>query len=255
VNLKCVLASIVAIQAGISTAHAQGTSNDPNQSSDASEASCPLPAPVAAPVPEPGHAPPPTQPEQAHMTGLEKYGLAISAGGGVADWFHTTMRDVAGAAGTWEVRFYVGLDAPVGLELAYVGQAGSLNPNLGPVVSSTLVGNGADASLRLNIFHDLPVQPFLVAGIGWTHWTASNVNLADSGINPKDNTLAIPLGIGVAYRVPTGWYLDARLAIRPIVGDGIVQAQPVVINGTPAAAVQFVDMNSWALTGRLGYAF
>ena len=252
INLRCVLVGIIVVSAGMGTAFAQGTSNQP---SDASESvSCPAPPPPPAPPPaqEPTYTPPPAHP---HETGLERYGLAISAGGGVADWFHNTMRDVAGAAGTWEARFYVGLNMPLGLELAYIGQAGSLNPSLGPVTSSTLVGNGAEASVRLNVFHDLPVQPFLVAGIAWTHWTASNVNFADSGVNAKDNTMAIPLGIGVAYRVPTGLYVDARFAIRPIVGDGIVQAQPVVVNGTPAAAVQFVDMNSWSVSGRVGYSF
>ncbi|HVK74675.1 MAG TPA: outer membrane beta-barrel protein [Kofleriaceae bacterium] len=262
----------MAASAGASTAFAQASPDDPNPvpsheppAGTAIPDVCPdesCPSPSQAPPPTTYHepAPPPeTEQERLEEEPFEKrFGLGISAGGGVSDWFDGDMRDVTGVAGTWEARAYVGLDQPFGVEVAYVGRASSLNPILGPDLDTDLVGNGVEAAARLNIFHNMVIQPYAIAGIGWTHFSVSNsdVTLTDFGVDDSDDILQIPLGAGAAYRAPFGLLVDARFTFRTTLNDGLVLATDVpLVNGQPLLATTFVDMDNWEVSGRIGYEF
>lgn len=208
-----------------------------------------------APYTEP---PPPPEGEQMGM-GYEarEYGLGISAGGGASDWFDRQLRNVTGLAGTWEVRGYVGLNKPLGMEVAYVGRASSIEPAFGPQLSSTLVGNGVEVAARVNIFHELVVQPYVIAGIGWTHFSVSNnVTLADFGMNDSDDILVIPLGGGASWKGPLNLLFDARFTFRPALGEDLVVASTPTVNGEALlASGAFLDMDTWEASARVGYQF
>jgi hypothetical protein len=254
-NLRCVLACILFAGVGAGTASAQ--SADKSTEPCETAGTCPEPQP-AAPPPQgqsytaPTAEPPAAMPEEKFE---RRYGLGISAGGGVSDWFAQGMRDVSGVSGTWEARLYVGLNQPIGLELAYVGRASSLTPFLAPNLDSTLVGNGVEAVARVNVFHDLIVQPYGIVGIGWTHWSASDVTLADFGVQDSDDTLQIPLGAGASWKAPFGLLVDARFTFRATLNDGLVVAEIPTVNGVPLAAAGFVDMDNWEASARIGYTF
>lgn len=258
-NLRCALACIVAAGVGTSTAFAQ--SADPNATPcEDPNVNCPQqaqPAPQTQAAPAPMYSPT----EEPRAAGYEeerferRYGLGISAGGGVSDWFSQGMRDVSGVSGTWEARLYVGLNQPIGMEAAYVGRASSLNPFLAPNLDSTLVGNGIEAVARINVFHDLVVQPYGIIGIGWMHWSADDVTLADFGVADSDDTLQIPLGAGASWKAPFGLLVDARFTFRATLNDDLVIAEVPTVNGVPLTSVGFVDMDNWEASARIGYMF
>jgi len=187
---------------------------------------------------------------------MKEYGIGLSGGGGVSDWFDRALRDVTGVSGTWEVRGYVGLNKPIGLEVAYVGRASSFNPPLGPDISSTLVGNGVEAAGRLNVFHDLVVQPYGIIGIGWMHFTATNnVNLTDFGTDNSDDVVEIPLGAGASYKGPYNLLFDVRFTFRPVLNEHMIVGEAVTVNGVPVVTTPFLDMDTWEASGRIGYQF
>lgn len=201
--------------------------------------------------------PPPEGEPMSTGSQLREYGLGLSAGGGASDWFDRELRNVTGLSGTWEVRGYVGLNKPLGIEVAYVGRASSIEPAFGPGLSSTLVGNGVEVAGRVNIFHDLVVQPYAIVGIGWTHFSVSdNVTLADFGMNDSDDILEIPLGAGAAWRGPFNLLVDARFTFRPALGEDLVVGSTPTINGEALLpAGEFLDMDTWEASARIGYQF
>ena len=269
VNLGSVLACVVSVGAGMGTAFAQAEP-DPNATSESGMTPAPTECPGGAncpqtqaqpaqPQPQPyyGEQPQAYQAQAQPQTFEQRYGLAISAGGGVSDWFDRNVRDETGVAGTWEVRGYVGLNQPIGLEVAYVGRASSLDPFVGPNVSSDLVGNGAEAAARFNVFRDLPVQPYGLIGIGWQRLetTGDQVTLSDNGIADSDDILQFPLAAGAAYRGWMGLYVDARFTFRPTINEDLVATQAIIVDGVPLATGTFADMDNWEVSGRIGYEF
>jgi len=280
--VRNVLSSVVALGATSAVAQPAPTGTDiPDQCP-----SCPppasAPAPVEAPAPAPARSPepppiPPPPPQFAEPPPLyveedryweRRYGLGISAGGGVSDWTDDGMRDVTGAAGTWEVRGYVGLTFPIAGELAYVGQASSIGRRLGIVLDdgaiatgndAFLIGNGVDAVARLNIVTEGPFQPYLIAGLGWKRYTVTNADfdVADFGMNDSDNVLEVPVGGGLAYRSFFGMFADARFTFRGVAGEDLVIGLPDddADDDFFSDDDAFLPMHSWEVSGRIGYEF
>lgn len=259
----CIVATIAA--GGIAQAEDDPPVADANKCGENVPPDCPQAQPQpqtqTAPQPEaqaPYTQPPPPEGEEMGMgSQLREYGLGLSAGGGASDWFDRQLRNVTGLSGTWEVRGYVGLNKPLGIEVAYVGRASSIEPAFGPNLSSTLVGNGVEVAGRVNIFHDLAVQPYAVVGIGWTHFSVSNnVTLADFGMNDSDDILEIPLGAGASWRGPWNLLVDARFTFRPALGEDLVVGSVPTVNGEALlAAGDFLDMDTWEASARVGYQF
>ncbi|HEX5064040.1 MAG TPA: hypothetical protein VFV99_31890 [Kofleriaceae bacterium] len=254
-NLRNVLACLVVSAAGPGTALADNNAACPEE-----EANCPThaqPVQQPAPAPAPMPAEQPTE-EQRVESDLHKYGIAISAGGGVADWFSGGMRDLTGTSGTWDVRLYFGLRSQLGAEVAYVGRASSLDtPFNAAINSTTLYGNGVEVLGRLNVVPDMAVQPFVFLGVGWTRFnTTDTLVLADTGVNDSSDTLAFPLGAGVDWKAPFGLLVDARFAFIPTTNDDfIANGQTVVINNVPVVTGGFLDLDSWNFSANVGYAF
>ncbi len=256
-NLRCVLAGVVLAGAGAGTAFAQSAS-DPNATPcEDPNANCPQQhaQPAPAPAPAPTYAAAPTE-EPAHSKYyVNEKRFGISAGGGVSDFFSGAMREATGVQGTWEARLYAGLNQQIGLEVAYVGRAGNLTPFLAPNLNSTLVGNGVEGVARFNVFKDMVVQPYAIIGIGWIHWSASDVNIADFGVADSDDTLEVPLGAGASWLGPWGLLVDARFTFRATLNDNLVIAQAPTVNGVPLAVGGFADMDNWEASARIGYTF
>ena len=85
-----------------------------------------LPAePAPAPVPEP--APAPIVYEEPRESWLERNGIGVSLGGGVAGFTQDDMRDTTDDGGAWGVRVAFGTRSLFGVEAEYIGSAQNIN--------------------------------------------------------------------------------------------------------------------------------
>jgi len=66
-------------------------------------------------------------------------------------------------------------------------------------------------------------------------------------MNDSDNQLEIPMGLGVAYRDPSGLVADLRGTFR-----AATDAQLVL---TGAGNTDYVPMHNWGAVARIGYEF
>lgn len=265
---KSVLA-VIGVAAAAGTAAAQGAPRAACPTGDVKAgAECPAPAqPVtreaqpseALPAePQLSEAPPPaapmyTQPapmepyEEPEDDTLERYGIALSLGGGVAGFTDDTMRDTSNDGGAWGVRASIGTRSPIAFEGEYTGSAQSIDA-LGLDNDAVLVGNGLQGALRVNIL-DMNVQPFLFGGLAWRHYNLTNEGINTSDISDSDDVLEIPMGAGIAWKY-RGFLVDARGEFRYASQEDMV---PDIV--TADGEVNAAEMHRYGVTASLGYAF
>jgi hypothetical protein len=169
-------------------------------------------------------------------------GVGLSVGGGVDDFVGDIMRSTTGVGGSWTARLTIGTRSLVAGEVSYIGSAQSISA-LGLSNNSTLIGNGAQAVLRLNGTTDYPVQPFIYGGAAWRHYSLNTSNPNFSDVRDNSNALEVPVGIGLAGYYE-GFMFDARGEYR----FGWVDNNILGGSGTPL-------MDRWGVTGNLGYSF
>jgi hypothetical protein len=178
------------------------------------EATPPPPAPEAAP-PEPvapvEETPPP--PPVAEVPPAPQYetapayrygsiiGMSLMVGGGYSDFVHNNARAVTNPGGSWDARLIVGTRSFIGAEVAYVGTANSIDV-LG-ATNSTLVGNGVEGALRLNVPIVLGygmLEPYAFGGVGWSSYRVTNNRAQLSDFSTRsDDIMTVPAGGGIAY--------------------------------------------------------
>ena len=145
-------------------------------------------------------------------TMLQRIGVGISAGGGVAGFTDSELRDTTGDGGDWDVRATFGTRSPLAFEASYLGSAQTID-SLGLDNSAILVGNGVQGNLRVNAMPNFVVQPFAFGGVAWRRYNLTNADTNTSAVNGSDDVLEFPVGVGVAYRY-RGLLLDARGEMR-----------------------------------------
>jgi hypothetical protein len=148
--------------------------------------------------------------------------MSLSIGAGVTGFTDSNMRDYANVGGSWEARLTAGTRSTLAVEAAYVGSAQSIDA-LGLDNNAILVGNGAEGLARVNLTKS-GVQPFIVAGVGWTRYDTTNADVNTSAVSSKDNVFQIPLGLGVGYRYDK-FIFDARAMFRPSFDNDLVAKQ------------------------------
>jgi hypothetical protein len=238
------------------SANAQAPNQNPNLTpgDDKSPAACPAPpatcpAPEPAPPPQaaPAPAPEPVAQEPTHyeheQDWVDMYGFAISAGGGVEDFSGSSMRSTTGTGGSWNVRATLGTRSYLAVEGLYIGSAQTIN-RLGLESNSYLVGNGAQADIRLNATTTYPIQPFIYGGGAWKYYSLSNTAVNVSDVNNHTNVFELPAGVGIAGKYE-GLLLDARGEYRWSWGGDLIP------NGTGG----HLDMSRWGVSGNIGYEF
>jgi hypothetical protein len=211
---------------------------------------CPAPAPepqAAQPMPEPYVAPAPakeTYVETHHESWIERVGLGFSAGGGVDDFASDTMRSTTGTGGGWDVRATIGTRSILAFEGSYIGSAQTIDA-LGLDNSAYLVGNGAQAALRLNFVAHFPVQPFAYGGVAWRHYDITNNNFNTSDVANSDDVAEFPAGLGVSGYL-MGLMADVRGEYRFATGEDLMPSRSNSGDAT---------MDRWAVTGSLGFNY
>jgi hypothetical protein len=177
------------------------------------------------------------------------YGISTQIGGGASGFTDQTMRDTtASAAGMWDLRLTLGSHTPLAFEAGYVGTAATIDALVG-TQSGTLLGTTVEGAFRYNVLPHYTFTPYAFAGVGWQRYdvTGGAFNTSDTGMNDSDNSVVYPMGVGIAYRHPSGFVADLRGTFRASSNAGLVLKD---VGGT-----DFAPLHTWSASGALGYEF
>jgi len=177
------------------------------------------------------------------------FGVSTVLGGGVTGFTDQTMRDTtSNVGGLWNLRVAIGSHTPLAFEGGYIGTAANINALVGPQ-TGTLVGTTVEGAFRYNVLPHYTWNPYAFAGIGWQRYdvTGGAFTTSDTGMSDSDNSLVYPMGVGIAYRHPTGFVADLRGTFRASSNAGLVLKD---ISGN-----DFAPLHTWEASGALGYEF
>jgi hypothetical protein len=150
-------------------------------------------------------------------------GFAFQVGGGVTAFSRQETRDTFGTGGYWDARAILGHRSFLGAEVAYVGSARDATAG-GLTGNSRLLGNGAEAAVRVNLPIEqqrLLVEPFVFGGVGWTYYQVVNETSNASNVKDHANALSIPFGAGISAAYDH-FTVDARFTYRSVFDDKLV---------------------------------
>jgi hypothetical protein len=217
----------------------------------------PAPAPEAAapveetPPPPPVAAAPTPQPQYEATSAYQygsKIGFAFMVGGGFTDFTKTTARNLTNGGGSWNARIIGGTRSFIGFEAAYVGTANNL-PSLGGA-TSTLISNGAEGALRLNVpiiqgWH--MIEPYVFGGVGWANYRVTNNRPAFSDFaTGSDNVMTVPAGVGMSYTYKA-FMADVRGSWTGTYFNNLILA--------PQTSTNSNRLDHWGVGGNVGVAF
>jgi outer membrane protein OmpA-like peptidoglycan-associated protein len=171
-------------------------------------------------------------------------GMSILVGGGVVGFWESATNDVAGTGGSWEARLVYGTRSPLALELAYIGTAQGTDI-AGLDSGAALISNGGEAVLRIN-FLTGAVQPYVFGGGGWSVYDIVNADFNVANINDSDGVFQVPFGAGMAF-MGRGFVFDVR-------GTGRLAYDDEIFSDLGGFDQDF-GLNTWNVTGRLGWEF
>jgi hypothetical protein len=180
-------------------------------------------------------------------------GISTSLGGGVAGFQDKTLRNAtSNVGGLWDLRVTLGTRLPIALDVSYVGTATGLR-GLGR--GGNLIGTTVEGAARWNVLPHAVFTPYIFGGAGWTRYdvTQNNVSLSDAGMNPSDNLIEFPMGLGFGWRA-YGFTADLRGTYRYTMDQNLILKNPTGIV-TPSSSDDFAPMHSWEASAALGYEF
>jgi hypothetical protein len=171
----------------------------------------------------------------------ERYGIAMSLGGGVEGYAMKDQRNQTTDGGNWDVRLTMGTRSPFALEASYIGSAQAIN-TFGLSGDAVLVGNGAQANARFNLTDTL-VQPFFYGGVAWKRYSITNTSTNTTDLADDDDVIEVPFGVGFAAKY-SGLMLDLRGEYRLANQDDLF-----------AAAGMNDRADRWGVNANVGLAF
>jgi hypothetical protein len=190
---------------------------------------------------------PPDEPtEIPHGMYRPRMGAGLLLGGGFYGFSRDQARGGTDNGGYWNVRGVLGTRQILGVEAAYVGSAQPINV-LGLSNNASLIGNGAEGALRLNIpiIGDRSLfEPFAFVGLGWTRYNVVNSSTTTAAISDNDDVLTVPYGAGLAFGY-NGFFADARFTYRSTFYNDLLRR--VDGNGAP--------LDNWSAGAQLGFEF
>ena len=174
-------------------------------------------------------------------------GIDVLAGGGVTAFLDDHTNNVTDAGATWSARLVAGTRSLFGFEAAYIGSTQDLEM-IGLDANAQIVGNGVEGNLRLNLVRGTWIQPFLYAGLGWTHYVVANSDIQTASVDDEDDVVQIPAGAGLSVRMGQRVSLDLRGTYRWAEGDGM-------FHGGPGDNGEGDGLESLSGTAMLGFGF
>ncbi len=179
-----------------------------------------------------------------------EYGVSATAGGGVGGFIDKTMRSAitSNAVGAWDLKLTFGSHSALAFDVAYTGSTGDIKSLVG-AQSARLIGTAVEAAARVNILPHYAWNPYVFAGAGWQRYdiTGANFQLSDSGMNPSDNSVVFPMGLGFQYRDKSGVIIDAHGTFRANTDYGLVLKE--------SSSTQYAPMHTWQASAAVGYEF
>lgn len=154
---------------------------------------------------------------------IARYGLDVSAGGGFVQFVDPAMRGFATVGSGWEARLGLGTRTLFAVEAAYVGSLHAIDA-LGLDASADLLGTGFESNVRLNMRAGA-VQPYVLAGVGWTHYRLVDSDANTSDVADSDDVAMLPFGAGVTLR-RGALTLDARAVYRATTAVDLLAGAP-----------------------------
>jgi len=201
---------------------------------------------VAQPVVDPRPIPSQTRVVYVAPPGddaLTNLGFTMMAGGGIEVFTGSELRATTGVAGNWNVRASIGTKQRVTFEAQYFGSLQTIDA-LGLATDATLVGNGLQGSLRVNLVKRAMVQPFVYGGVAWRNYALRTAGQNRSDVEDRDNVLEVPVGVGLAYRY-AGLVLDLRGELRLVSDSDLIRA----------SSADSPSMHRFGMNANLGYEF
>jgi hypothetical protein len=172
------------------------------------------------------------------------YGASFSVGGGVVGFTDDAVRDFSNSVGgAWDARLVYGTRTDVAVEAAYTGGAVGLDA-LGLDNNATLISSGVEVLGRVNLLKE-QWQPYLMAGIGWRHYSIVNTDQNTSSVDDAEDLGEVPMGGGVSYRYE-GLVVDARALFRAAFNDEMIDR---------SATDEEANLHSWQAQVTAGWEF
>jgi hypothetical protein len=162
-------------------------------------------------------------------------------GGGVTNQLDDETDEVTELGGLWDARVAFFNRNLIGFEAAYVGSVQTVNA-LGLDDNAQLMGNGAEANLRLNLLRGGVVRPYMFGGVGWTHYDLTNTETANAAVEDNDDVVHIPAGLGIGFNLVRGVTLDLRGTVRAAFED-------------ETFAPDEMGLENWSTSAQLGFEF
>jgi outer membrane protein OmpA-like peptidoglycan-associated protein len=209
------------------------------------------PPPIAAPpvrfVASPLLEPEPIAATPRVVSDRPSGGLGVQAtvGGGVIGFVDSGARAFTNPGGSWEARMTFGSHIPIAFEAAYVGSAQGIVA-LGLSQNAILLGNGGEATLRIN-FTTSRIQPYLFGGGGFTRYQVTNAAVNASSVRSSDDVATVPTGVGISARLSRVLFVDVRGTYRFTFDDQLF-ATASALSGAGNGG-----LDSWNAIGRLGF--
>ena len=148
----------------------------------------------------------------------------------------------AGPVASWDLRLAAGTRQFIGLEAAYVGGARSVN-GLGFATNTTLVNNGFEGNLRVNVpvvAGRALIEPFGFIGLGWQHYSLSTA-VATADVTRTDDVMTMPYGGGL------------MASYGKLMVDARIQWRDTFYNNMFSAAGS--KLSTWGAGGNVGVEF
>jgi len=173
-------------------------------------------------------------------------GIQVMAGGGLINQIDKQTRGLTKVGPMWEARAAFFNRSFIGFEAAYIGSIQTVNV-MGLDDNAQLLGNGAEADLRLNLLRNAVVRPYLFGGVGWTHYHITNTATTGAPIDDNDDVIHLPAGVGIGVRLPRGLTLDMRGTVRAAFEDQTFD--PMAPEGRD------MGLENWSASAQLGFEF
>lgn len=185
------------------------------------------------------------QGKRARDLWMTRNGMSIGVGGGVIGFLDSDTMEFTAPGPAWDVRFTYGTRSRVALEAAYFGSVHDLDvPET--TGDASLLATGFEGNVRVNILRLGKFQPYLLSGIGWTHYSMRGAGAATAARGGED-LLHVPFALGVGFRAFGNFLADVRGGVRAAFADQMRWVPPEDRAGA--------DLSTWAVTARLGWEF
>lgn len=171
--------------------------------------------------------------------------IALLLGGGIANFTGTLAHEATKTGGAWEVTLIFGTHRHLAFEGSYNGSLNRIEA-VGLTGNALLVGTSAQGAIHLN-FTTGAIQPYVLAGIGWTHYALAGEATNVSGIRNDDNVVNVPLGGGVSARFGD-FLIDGRATYKYAMSSNMFDT---IADATGSSG----KMTSWSARVAAGFEF